>query len=427
MITPKKFPFIRALVTLGLALVLLAALPGCSGLVGFGQEPVTLRFVYLDNTADYAPLAEAFQAKNPNITIELDPVQLGSGSSQGALEQKLEGADALRIFSTEVDASMAQSFLPLDTYITTDKTFPQEELFFGILDGLKVGGKQVGIPAALNPYVVFYDPAKFAAKGVTPPVAGWTVEDFMTAAMAMNNPDEALVGTPDYTYGFCSSPEFSDSIMFAYIFGGGIFDSITSPTTPTLNTQPNIESLTWYASLRNEFGIMPTKSDSRQVGELIVRSNCGFWMDWLNRTSFGRWMNNRDIAALPLPNYTSQFTVSTLETYSILATSEHPDEAWKWISFLMQQPSAAGNLVPPLRSVIASEEYAQFAKPDILAIARAMPRDVVVLGIEIYQDARLGKAVELYAKSSMAVLEQVSDAQTALDAAQQEALQAFGQ
>ena len=76
-----------------------------------------------------------------------------------------------------------------------------------------MGGKQVGIPAALNPYVVFYDPGKFKARGVTPPAAGWTVEDFMTSAMAMNNTDEALVGTAGlHLWVLQHAADFADSI-----------------------------------------------------------------------------------------------------------------------------------------------------------------------------------------------------------------------
>ncbi|MBE0698644.1 MAG: extracellular solute-binding protein [Anaerolineaceae bacterium] len=424
---PKQHPKIQALAFLGLILLLISVLPGCSGFGGLGVEPVTVTFVYYDSAADYGPLAEAFQQKYPNITIKLEPVQVSGGNPQQALALKLESADAVRISSTAVDAALIKTFLPLDTYITTDKSFPQEDLFSGSLEGLKVGGKQIGIPAALNPYVVYYNPSKFKAKGVTPPVAGWTLEDFMTSAMAMNNTDDALVGTPDYAFGFCSTPQFSDSIMFAFIFGGGIFDSITSPTTPTLNSPANIESLTWYAGLRNEFGIMPSSNDPREVGQLIVRSNCGFWMDWLDRSSFGRWMNDQDLAALPLPNYASQFTVSTLESYSILAKSEHPDETWKWINFLIQQPTAAGRLVPPLHSIIASDEYAQLAKADILGVARNMPQQAIVLGMEMYQDPRLGGAVELYSEATTKVLNKESDAMMALDAAQQQAEQSFGQ
>jgi multiple sugar transport system substrate-binding protein len=233
MIPQKKPTRSRVLAALGLALALIAALPGCSGLAGLGAEPVELTFVYFENAADYEPLAQSFHEKYPNITIKLDPVTSGPGDSSRAMQTKAETADVIRISSTMLNEATAASFLPLDSYITTDKNFPQGDLISGSLEGLKVGGKQVGLPAALNPYVVFYDPQLFTSRGITPPAAGWTVEDFMTTAMALNHTDQALVGTQEYTFGYCSTPQFFDPVMFAYIFGGGIFDSPTTPTTPT--------------------------------------------------------------------------------------------------------------------------------------------------------------------------------------------------
>jgi multiple sugar transport system substrate-binding protein len=426
MICQKKKLIFRALSLAALVLILIAGLPGCSAFAGLNQEPVTLKFAYFDNTADYAPLAEAFHEKYPNITVELDPVTFGGGNPMRDLEIKAGDVDVIRISSTEIGDEMASSFLPLDTYIATDKDFPQEDLFAGSLDGLKLDGKQYGLPASLNPYVVFYDPLKFQAKGVTPPFAGWTLEDFMTSAMAIQNTDEAAFGTPEYAYGFCSSPQFYDQVMIAYIFGGGIFDSITTPTVPTLNSQANIESLTWYASLRNEFGLMPASNDAREVGQLIVRSNCGFWMDWLDRSSFGRYMSDRELAALPLPNYGNPFTIATLESYSVLADSLHPDEAWKWVRFLLDQPTASGNLIPPRRSHIMDENYASHAAPDVLGVARSMPEQTIILGMELYRDPRLEQALGIYIQAAVQVLDGELTSQVALDAAQQQAEKSFG-
>lgn len=417
----------RKLVLLCVVFILLVVLPGCSGFAGLGQEPVTLRFVYLENGTDYAPIAEAFQEQYPNITVELDPVSMTGGNPMSVLESKVEGADAIRIPSMSMDEELLGAFLPLDSYITTDQNFPHNDLFAGTLEGLRVDGKQIGIPAGLNPYVVFYDPLKFKAKGVTPPSAGWTLEDFMTSAMAMNNTDETLVGTPDYAYGFCSTPQFSDSVILTYIFGGGIFDNIYAPTNPTLNIQANVEALTWYVSLRKEFGIMPPSDQPRDVGMLIVRSSCGFWMDWLDRSSFGRFIANQDLAALPLPTYNASVSISTLDFYSILATSQHPDETWKWLRFLLDQPTASGNLVPPRQSHITSEEYATHAPADVLGVARSMPNQGIVLGLETIRDSRLGTVLELFVQATTKVMETDITAQSALDEAQIQAVESFGQ
>lgn len=430
MFCQKKQSIFRALSFAALVLVLIAGLPGCSGLGGLGQEPVTIKFVYYENAANYEPLAEAFHEKYPNITIELDPVGVGGGpggNPQRDMELKAAEADVIRVSTTELSEEMAASFLPLDTYIATDKDFPQDDLFSGSLEGLRLDGKQVGLPASLNPFVIFYDPAKFKAKGMTPPVGGWTLDDFLSVAMAIHNVNDSAFGSPEYAYGFCSTPQFYDPVMFSYVFGGGIFDNLASPSNPTLNTPANVESLTWYISLRNEFGIIPPTNEAREVGQFIVRSNCGFWMDWLDRSSFGRWISDRDLGALPLPTRGNHsFSVATIETYSILTRSLHPDEAWKWARFLLDQPTAAGKLIPPRHSHIEDPVYAAHVSKDVLGVARNMPDQTIILGVELYRDPRLGSALELYMQAAVQAMDGQETPQMALDAAQLKAENSFG-
>jgi ABC-type glycerol-3-phosphate transport system substrate-binding protein len=410
-----------------LALALLA-LPGCSGLPGLvGGEPVTLRFVYFEDAANYEPLAQMFHEQNPNITIELDPVTFGGGGDPfRTFQTKLEGADALRISTMNLDQEMMAKFLTLDPFLSADLNFPADDFIAGSLDGMMVSGKLLGLPAAVNPYVMFYEPARLQAAGISPPLPGWTLEDFMTLAVTLNNSDESLRGTEAYMFGFCSHPQFSDPIMFSYIFGGGIFDDLNQIGAPTLNSQANIDALAWYTGLHNEFGVMPPANSTRYMGELIVRSNCGFWMDFLDRQNFGRWMEDKPLGAVTLPVYNSAFTVATIDSYAILSESLHPEETWEWLRFLMDQPTAAGSLVPPRRSHIESEEFASRAAPDVVSVARGLPQQTVILGLEMFSDPRLGQVLELYTDAAMRVLNEEIDAKTALDLAQQEAEQAFG-
>lgn len=417
----------KKLALLLMVVLVICVLPGCSVFSGLNTDPVTLRFVYMENSADYAPIAEAFHQKYPNITVELDPVTYSGRDPMSQFKTKAASADAVRLPSMSADNEVLDVLLPLDTYITTDQNFPQNDFFSGSLEGLRVDGKQVGLPAGLNPYVMYYDPAKFQTRGVSLPLADWTLEEFVSAAMALNNTDDALVGTQDYTFGFCSTPQFFDPVILTYVFGGGVFDSIYAPTNPTMNMQANIESLTWYASLRNEFGLIPPFDESRRVGELVVRSNCGFWMDWLDRSGFGQYIQNREIAALPLPVYNQPVSISTLDFYAVMSNSIYPDETWKWLRFLMDQPAASGNLIPPIQSHISDEEFATHARSDVLEVARNMPSEGIVLGLETIQDSRLGKVLELYVNTATQVMAGDVTAEMALDEAQRQAEQAFGQ
>jgi multiple sugar transport system substrate-binding protein len=416
--------YIKTALQTCLAFALVLSFSGCAGLPFFSpQEPVTLRFTYIENIADYAPLAEEFTRQNPNITIELDPAA-PSRDTMRTLADKAKTADVIRLPSTFINEEIAAGFLPLDTILTTDQKFRPDDLFPNSLEGLRMAGKQVGIPAGINPMVMLYIPAKFEAAGVRPPPVDWVIDEFVNTAMAVSNADPSLVGSPQLTYGYCTHPDLPDSIMFSFVFGGGIFDNIYNPNRADLNSPENVNMLNWYASLKNDFGLVPDVNRLYDLGALIARGNCGFWMDWLDRSTFGQY-GEFEVDMLPLPSYAVPFSVALIDSYSIMATSEHSEESWKWINFLLSQPTASGRLVPPSIAKISDPEFASQVDPDALVIAGAMPQQTAILGLEMYGDPRLGQTVELFSKAARQVMEGDMDAQSALDAAQQQADQAF--
>ncbi len=106
-----------------LAGLILAVLSGCSGL-SFGPtpEPITLKFSYFKNAADYDTLAAEYHRQHPNITIELHPVDHGYNGGQ-LLTSEAENMDAIRIPLTMFPENLANDFLPLDMLISSERIF----------------------------------------------------------------------------------------------------------------------------------------------------------------------------------------------------------------------------------------------------------------------------------------------------------------
>lgn len=409
---------------LGLAILIALVLTSCAGLPGLApREPVTIRYLYTDTGADLETLAEAFQSQHSNITIELVRVNdiWGVMRSYKALGQ---GADAVRLPAGAAGSADPQFFLPLDSLISTDRDFPHDDLFPGSLDGLRRDGKQIAIPAGINPFVVYYNVDKFNQRGVQPPDPRWAIEDFVNAANAVNNTDESFRGTDEFVYGYCSYPQLADSIILSFVFGGNVVDNVYQPTRPTLNDPQNVISLEWYAGLKHNLGIMYTAIDGRDLGMVVNAGQCGFWMDWLNRSMVGNFGDFK-AAPLPLPLYNTPFTIAEIDGYSIMSDTEHPDEAWQWITFLMEQEAASGNMIPPLRSQVEQDSYAVRVTPEVRALARSLPEQTLIMGIDLMRDDRFGKILELYFTATQMVLQGEADPQTALDMAQQEAAASF--
>jgi ABC-type glycerol-3-phosphate transport system substrate-binding protein len=414
----------KSLTLAGVLFLLLSTLPGCGNLRSLmAGEPVTVSFAYLEGAADYQPLADAFQRENPNITIELKKVSL-NGNVQRNFAAQVAEADTLRIPATAISDEVVQALLPLDSQISTDRSFPADDLYPHSLEGLRLDGKQVAIPAGIDPYVFFYVPKKFAAAGVQSPPPMWTLEEFLNLALSMNRVVESEINTPRYAYGFCSHPQLTDPIMFAYLFGGGLVDDPYVPTRPTLNSAANVEALTWYASLNTDFGLLPPARNPREIYREIEANHCGFWMDLLDRSTFGAQRDNETVP-LPMPNYRAPFGAATLDGYAILKSTEHANEAWLWIRYLMENQQASGVLIPPIRKAAGSAEYKSRVNAATADVASSLPDQLIILGLEMYRDSRFEQVLDLYNQAANQVMQGEADPQTALDQAQMEAEERF--
>jgi ABC-type glycerol-3-phosphate transport system substrate-binding protein len=209
-----------------------------------------------------------------------------------------------------------------------------------------------------------------------------------------------------------------------YLLGGGLTDDIYQPTRPMLNQPANLEAIQWYLNLSSEFMLTPKAINTSEIGQMVAGGQCGFWMNSLEPLSLSG-LAPGTAAPLPLPVAEVPFSVIAEEGYAILANSQHPDEAWKWIGFLLQQESASGGLIPPLKASIESAEYRGRVSPQVLAVARSLYGDNVVLSLELQRNERMGRTLDLFYRALQQTAQGNSDLQAALDEAQESALRAF--
>jgi ABC-type glycerol-3-phosphate transport system substrate-binding protein len=215
-----------------------------------------------------------------------------------------------------------------------------------------------------------------------------------------------------------------DELAFQFIFGGVLVDSMQQPVSPRLNQPANVQAMHWYASLFSEHKLTQPLEQASQIYTLVGSGSCAMWIDVLSRGIYGS-TGNFEAAPLPLPVYEDPIALLDLDGYYILAGTAHPQEAWLWTRFLMEHALASGKLIPPLRSLAASEEYALSVSADTRDIANNLPQNLMFIGLDMRQNKRLQAAAMQHHLALQRVLKGETDAQTALDQAQQEALQAF--
>jgi hypothetical protein len=78
-------------------------------------------------------------------------------------------------------------------------------------------------------------------------------------------------------------------------------------------------------------------------------------------------------------------------------------------------------MIPPLQSAIDSLEYEQRASQPVLNVARSLPQETVILGLEMYRNQKFGAALELFSQASIQVFDGTTSAADALNSIQQQA------
>ena len=394
-------------------------------------EPVELTFAARRGVADYAPLAEQFHRLYPNITVKLVAYQQGQSFGGGLQNLKTLGVDAFRdTMPYPADPRLKGELFPLDEWIAANKAFPTD-ILNGVMDALKIDGTQFGVPAGINPVVAYYDSKRFSAVKVPPPSPNWTLSDFLQAAIAVNNQEVKQLENANFTYGFCSEATGIDPVIITYLFGGQLVDNLLNPTRPTLDAAANIRAVQWYASLRSQYGITPAPDELRQIfrsssiNDAIVLGRCGLWIGFyadMGGRAWGRKPVGEPVM-MPLPRGQVTFTAASVDGYYILRQSKHPEQAWKWLSFLMEHEEAAGVYMPVQRSQINSEAFASRVSADAVRVARGLPPQVLLVGATIPQGMQ--SLFATYVQAVDQVVRGQAEAKAALSSAQARAVMLF--
>ena len=428
-------PALRTALSLLLVAATLAACGGAGATPTKTLAPVTVRFAFRNNVGNYVALADAFHEKYPHITIQL----MGSNTTQGQVQGQAFGTglsltllkmQAIDVFrDTMPDApspSLKSDLLPLDEYIAASKGYPRADFLPGLMDALKVEGTQIGVPAGVNPVVAYYDAYRLKSAGGTPPDTNWTLDDFLKIAVATNSQGSGISRDSNYVVGFCSDPMSSDPVVITYLMGGQLVDNLQNPTRPTMNSAANQRAIQWYASLRTEYKVTPDlqllgQTNGRGVYQAISMGRCGVWLGFygdMRGKSWGTlWLG--DPVMMPLPRSQASFNAASVDGYYVMRYAAHPQEAWLWLMFLAEHEEAAGVQMPPRASQIESAAFANRVTPDLVAVARSLPKTTTVVRIGAPQG--LSALVTVYLEAVNKIVRGSADANEALAAAQQSA------
>ncbi len=360
--------FGKWLVCTVLCLLLLPTLSGCAPQATPTPEPATITFSHLEVEAEYyETLVGVFNKSYPHISVELtytgDQVQdVALVSPYAVTEMRAQG-----------------EILSLDPFMEQE-SFERADFYPGTIDMFAAQGKTWAIPAGVDTLVMFYNQDLFDLYGVPYPQGEWTWDDFLISGLGISDPDAGI-------FGYVSTPQSSDPLLFIYQHGGRIFDDLQDATRVTFDEPLTIEAVEWYVALSNDHNVAPTPEQAHQafrVGErglfrAILESKVGMWVGMFSDrgglTWPVEWYMNWGIA--PLPRDAQSITGGMVEGYVISSQTEHPDACWLWVDFLSGQ--SPYRLAPARRSLAESEAYELQIGEDVVAAVRASLESAVLV------------------------------------------------
>ncbi len=381
----KRFVFALGMI----ASLLVMVLAGCGGSSG-SSGPVTIKYWYTEGSQEatvITQLIQKFEQENSNIKVDAQLVDFGSAHDKFATAaQNGSAPDVLRAdvgWNTEFAAN--KYLYDITKYVSaSDKS----DYLAAPMAYATYQGKLYGLPQVTDFLVLYYNKQMLTSASIADAPKTW--DDFDAA-------NKKLTTGGKFGWAWEGSSYFSQPFIFS--FGGGLYDTSTTPPTPTIN---NAGSVKGFNFLKQELAYAP-KVDFQngytnavkafQTGQAAMLMN-GPWeyTNILTGTAF-KDPTNLGVAAVPMDPATGDVARSPAggQNYVMYAGTKHPDEAYKFMSFLSSTASqvaiANANKTLPTRQS-AYNDSAMASNTAVKSFSALLPtqkaRPVIPQGGQIY-------------------------------------------
>ncbi|KIH99446.1 sugar-binding protein [Streptomonospora alba] len=396
----------------GVAALVMAA-TACGG-GGSGDETVELRFSWWgadDRHETTQEVIKRFEEANPDIKVTGEYTDWSSYWDR--LATNTAANDAPDIITQEERYLREYA----DRGALLDLNEVGDQLDTSKLDQLVMGGGELdgglyAVPTGVNAFTVMADPQAFEEAGVEmPDDETWTWQDWVdTAAEISEKSGGDIIGTQDMAF---NEQSFQ---IFARQREQSLYDK-----SGALNFDQSTMTEYWeYMQQVHEEGGAPGASKSVEVeaggpDQSVLANNSGAMASfWTNQLGTMEETSGRDLELLRFPGESESAQAGTFFKpamhYSISSETEHPEEAAKFVDFLVNDKQA-GELIladrglpanTDLRDELMSElpaadqESAEFLDEIEGDVAGAVPPppigagDVVDITMRINEDLMFG-------------------------------------
>ena len=197
----------------------------------------------------------------------------------------------------------------------------------GILDAMKVDGKLVALPYDFGPLVVFYNKTAFEQAGLPLPAAGWTQDEFVTAAKTLTRGD---------TYGFFAG-SVPDSIIPWAMSQHGV-QAVTADGALDLDNDEWRDTLNWYRGLITTEKVaapIPAANSQASATNQFLAGNAAMNIDGPWSLINAKATADFEVGIAPMPvGGSGSKTVSAGSGFGVSAAAANPELAAKAVAGL---------------------------------------------------------------------------------------------
>ncbi len=380
----------------------------------------------------YEPLIEAFNAQHPGITVQwiaLDQVYRADVDQNERTRRIVSLADTAEL---EAGAGQLQPGLLYDLtpLIDADPSFNRDDFYPRALSSVTLATGAISmLPQTLSVELLYYNKDLWAARGLDAPKPDWTWQDVAAAAQQLAQKRGSTVTV----HGLADEASYF-AVLLTELQGAGL-DLATTPLGSAQLDRPEVVAVLDGMANRftsGAFSVPPQNRDERDaVAQLVIGQQIAIW----GSREAGQVTNFLKAApsfpqgvALPppFPGGTQDFS----QGYAISSGTQHPNEAWAWLSFLSNQLVAdpdggkGASWLPARRSLAEQSGYwsrlddeTRAALEAALAVPTPAPSSSTVFDayeplFQAIQDIMGGKsATQAASEAQAAIAERIAQAQ----------------
>ena len=296
-----------------------------------------------EEQAGYRAVADRFEALHPGVKVYTD---LGL-SFDDVLVRIAAGTPPDIVFSTIQNAAgliREGLVLPLDPWIERDG-FDIDDFFPAVLmpyrfDGQSFGtGQLYGIPKESAVRGTFYNARLFEEAGLVQPPelfaqGEWNWDTWLSSAQKLTRVDSS---GETLQWGFVRDTRLMYQMMWVWANEGDIVDDLLNPTRFTLDEDPAVEALEFYADMAHVYRVSPPEwGEGSSAAVPFVEGRAGLLQDgpWRMSTMDA---NNIEYGVVQGPVGKRRANLLSGSIFAIPRNAKDPELAWELLKFASSQ------------------------------------------------------------------------------------------